>query len=407
MSYGATTGLARVDTAIEAKDVLGSHDIRSDLHFGASRALIGGNVNALSGEEHARRRRIEAVLFTREPVERYENDVLVPALHRRLAERAAERAADGLVRDDLIELSRAALIPMVSALIGIDGIEDAASVAAIHRYSEIFGEGASAEWTVPEQQAAVMERALAAKAEFAERYFGPSLERRRAAIAAHAAGIGPEPPVDLLVQLTRDGEIDEGQMLNEVVFFFVASSSTTSHSMPHVFTELWRWVEAHPDQVHRLDDPVFLRDAAAEALRLHPVVPALIRKTLCPVDLSTGRHLAEETRIAVDLNACNRDRTVVEGDPEAFDPDRGTRGLPKWGYAFSVGPHTCLGRAFAIGGPNARTSDGRSALGAVPRLVTELLALGIAPDPAEPPPVLRTDTASERYAAFPVVLRNL
>src|SRR5690348_14767559 len=39
-----------------------------------------------------------------------------------------------------------------------------------------------------------------------------------------------------------------------------------------------------------------------EALRLHPVVPALIRKTLCPVELSTGRRLAPETRIAADLN---------------------------------------------------------------------------------------------------------
>jgi cytochrome P450 len=397
-----------VDTAAEARDVLGSHDIRSDLHFGASQALIGGNVNALSGEEHARRRRIEAVLFTREPIERYENDVLVPALHRRLALRAEERGPDGLVRDDLIELARAALIPMISALIGIDGIEDAASVATIHRYSDVFGEGASSEWAIGDREA-ILRRSLDAKAEFAERWFRPSLQRRREALAAHAAGDGPAPPPDLLVQLAKDGTIGEDAMLNEVVFFFVASSSTTSHSMPHVLTELWRWRDAHPDRADRLDDPAFLRDAAAEALRLHPVVPALLRRTLCPVDLSTGRHLDADLRVAVDLNACNRDPAVVGGDPAAFDPDRETNGVPRWAYAFSVGPHTCLGRAFAIGGPNASatTQDGRASLGAVPRLVHELLRLGIAPDPLEPPPTLRTDTASERYVAFPVVLRSL
>ena len=95
MAYGAIAGLELVDTAVEARDVLASHDIRSDLHFGASRELIGGNVNALSGDEHARRRRIEAVLFTRGPVERYENDVLVPALNRRLAGRRSARRGGG------------------------------------------------------------------------------------------------------------------------------------------------------------------------------------------------------------------------------------------------------------------------------------------------------------------------
>jgi cytochrome P450 len=406
MAYGAIAGLELVDTAVEARDVLASHDIRSDLHFGASRELIGGNVNALSGDEHARRRRIEAVLFTRGPVERYENDVLVPALNRRLAERIAARRDDGLVGDDLIDLARAALIPMISALIGIDGVVDAAAVATIHRYSEVFGEGASSEFAMDDRES-IMRRALEAKAEFAEHWFRPSLERRRAALAAHEAGTGDEPPVDLLSQLARDVTLTEQQMLNEVVFFFVASSSTTSHSMPHVMTELWRWVDAHPGEEERLGDAVFLRDAAAEALRLHPVVPALIRKTLCPVELSTGRRLPPETRVAVDLNACNRDETIVEGDPATFDPDRAMRGTPRWAYAFGIGPHTCLGRSFAIGGPNAGTAGGRATIGAVPRLVQELLAVGIAPDPAAPPPVLRTDTASDRYAAFPVVFRGL
>ncbi len=80
--------------------------------------------------------------------------------------------------------------------------------------------------------------------------------------------------------------------------------------------------------------------------------------------------------------------------------------MPRWAYAFGVGPHTCLGRAFAIGGPNSPTG-GRAALGAVPRLVVELLAAGIELDPTAPAPVLRTDTAADRYQAFPIVLRNL
>jgi len=407
MAYASLpSDLALVDIAVEAKDVLGSPHIRSDLHFGASAQLIGGNVNTLSGEEHAHRRRIESILFTKEPIERYEHDVLVPAFHRRLAARAAEREADGLVRDDLIDLARAALIPMISALIGIDGVEGDEAVARIHRYSEVFGEGASSEWVPPDARDAIMRRALEARAEFAESYFRPSLERRRQALARHAVGEAEEPPVDLLVQLAREPSLDEQQMLNEVVFFVVASTSTTSHSIPHIVTELWRWRDANPDRADRLSDPAFLREAAAEALRLHPVVPALIRKTLCPVDLSTGRHLDESQRIAVDLNACNRDRTIVEGEPDAFDPDRTVRGLPRWAYAFGVGPHTCLGRSFAIGGPNAPTG-GRASLGAVPRLLVLLLEAGIAPDPSAPRPALRTDTASERYQAFPVVFANL
>jgi cytochrome P450 len=333
--------------------------------------------------------------------------VLVPALERRLAARAAERGEDGLVRDDLIDLSRATLIPMICSLIGIDGVDDEGAVAAIHRYSEVFGEGASSEWlTDGEERTRILERAVNAKREFGETFYRRSKERRERLLAEAAAGNGPAPPVDLITLLLRDGGVDDAEMLTEVAFFFIASTNTTSHAVPHVFDELWRWLERHPDQADRLDDPEFLRAAAAEALRLHPPVPSLIRKSLCPVDLATGRHLAESERVAVDLNAINRDTAIVDHDPHGFDPDRALRSLPKWAYSFGIGPHTCLGRAFAMSGPKAPVG-GRSSLGAVVRIVSSLLEAGIAPDPAAPPPRLRTDTASDRFAGFPIVLRNL
>lgn len=400
--------MPRVTSYEEAEEILRSPAFASVLHARDSAAIVADNVLTLSGEAHRRRRREEGDVVSFRALRGYERDVLSPSLE--LAFRLADdqRGPDGVVRVDLLELARIALVHVTAAVIGLDGVDDEATASELQTIAKQVGEGVSVEWTVGDHRA-VIETALAARARFVEQHYAPALARRRGLLEQVDRGVLAEDdlPLDLLTTLLRHHAADWDDQLwqREAAFYLVASANTTTYAVPHVLAELLAWLESHPEDRSRCEELAFLHRVANEALRLHFPVPALPRRALRDVSLRTsGRQLSEGEHVAVDLHAANRDPAVFGSDADRFDPHRELSDPRRpFGLTFGAGPHRCPGRPLAVGDPVRAVHDEQPVVGAVVRLLHELMRSGAELDPADPPR-LRTDTAQAKYERFPLVL---
>lgn len=400
--------MTRISDPVEAMELLRTADVETVLHKRDSAPLLEGSILTLSRNQHMDRRRIEARLMARDALRRYEDGVLVPAIRSRLAHRAgAPRAADGLVRDDLIVLVRRVLVQLTAKMIGLDGTENGDQLELLYDCAERFGEAASVEWALGDHDE-IVRRALEASDEYAARWFDSSLARRGALLADMRAGSSDQAdlPVDLLMLLlVHAPELDAHAVRRESIFFLLASSSTTTHAAPHMVMEIMQWLEAHPADRTKMGDVEFVKKAVNEGLRLHPPVPALLKRALVDMHLSTGRTVKQGEFVAVDLDAVNRAEQIVGPHPEAFDPYRASAtSAHPYVYSFGTGPHMCLGRPLATSTTKTKPED---TVGSLVRLVLELWASGIELDPTTGPPTLREDTLARRFATFPVVFTGL
>jgi cytochrome P450 len=388
----------------ETDEILRSKVFYPTISIGPSEPIMGGALIGLHGDAHTYRRRTEILMFSRPALVSYELELVRPALRQSLAEKVS---ATGTAKVFIQEVMRYALMLVAARIVGID-VESEEDTAALLSISERIGEGNSSDWT-NEDVDAVIRAALAAKAEFSERFFEPARIRRVELLARHKAGelTAGELPNDLLMLLLKAYD-DWGpeQLIRECTFFLGASASTTTSLAPHALFELLTWVEAHPQDAARLRDVDFLRQAVHESLRLHPPVPALLRAPLEDVRLASGRLVREGEYLALDLNAVNRREDVFGPDADSFDPYRVPvrKGVHGYGESFGAGPHVCPGRLIAVGAASAaaRNPDD-STIGVMVRLLEELFRYEVTLDP-EDPPVLRTDTQIARYASFSILL---
>ena len=398
-----------ITSPTEVDEILKCPDIAADLHNRDSFPLLGGSVLTLTRATHLERRRIEARLFVHAALRDYEDAVLIPAIRRRIDQlSAASRDADGLVRDDLLVLTRTVLVQMTARMIGLDGLETDSELEALYGCAEKFGEAASVEWAVTNHDE-IVRRGLEASDEFVGAWFRPSLARRQALIAQWGAGAldAKDLPADLIgLLLVHAPHLRFDEIRREAIFFLLASSSTTTHAAPHVFWELLRWIEQHPEDEQLLGDVSFIKRVVNEGLRLHPPVPALLRRALCDVQLSSGRIIQRGECLALDLDSANQDVALFGADANMFNPRRAVSAGPHpYAFSFGGGPHTCLGRPLATSSARKNPSDG--APGALVRLIIELMAAGMRLDPIADPPQPRDDTKARRFANFPVVFTRL
>jgi cytochrome P450 len=386
----------------EALEILLSHDFAASLHDGRSQPIVGNSLLSLVGQAHSERRRTEIVMFSRRSLMEYEFDLVAPAVQESLDEAVASQ--DGEI--DLLKVTHNALLRVSARVVGLDGVDSPDAVQQLKDLAGALGEGASVEWATDPD--AIVRTALAAKEEFAARFWQPARDRRGELVARYRAGELAEAdlPEDLLTILLRKYESwDEEDLLRECIFFLVASASTTTHSAPHTLLELEQWLAAHPEDAVRTSDLGFLQRAVSEALRLHPPVPALLRLALDDVVLSTNRPIAAGEALALDLNAANRDADAFGDDADRFDPHRTlTARTHPYGLSFGSGPHTCPGRLVALGGGATGKVDRENVnIGVLTRIMAELFRREVRLIP-ERPPVKRTDTGADRFASFPVTV---
>jgi benzoate 4-monooxygenase len=390
----------------ETDEILKNKLFYSTLSLGPSAPIMGDTLISLHGDAHTYRRRTEILMFSRPALVSYELELVRPALRQSLADKVS---ATGTAKIAIQEVLRYALMLVAARIVGLDTVNTAEDTAALRSMSERIGEGNSSDWSNRDVKE-VMRDALAAKDEFAERFYGPARERRGALLTRFQAGeIGAdELPNDLLMLLLKAYEDwEEDQLLRECIFFLGASAITTTSLAPHALFEVLNWVAEHPEDAHKVQDIEFLRQSVHESLRLHPPVPALMRAPLEDVELSSGRVIRKGEYIALDLNAVNRREDVFGPDAERFNPYRVPvrKGVHGYGESFGAGAHVCPGRLIAVGAAaTAATKNSEdNTIGVMVRLLEELFRYHVSLDPDDPP-VRREDTQADRYASFSVLL---
>jgi cytochrome P450 len=396
----------RVTSFGEAAELLVSKKFHQCGHADEAEAPVtADSLISLHGGAHFSRRRIENPLFSREMLAHYESAVLLPALRERIDDARREHKGDGPVRADLLRLARGAMLQVTAALIGLDDVGNTVSVDELTGFAEAFAPAAALiykDGSTEEAKAA----ALASLAKFRERLYEPAVAARRPLVESYGAGELPadELPRDLLTMLLAHlPDLPDDMLLREVTLFIVASTDTTTHGVATTLAHLFEWFDAHPEDRALSGDVMFLRDAAFEAIRLHPP-PAVLREAAEDVALPSGRIFARGERVLVDLTAVNRDPIVFGPDADQFDP---RRVLPprmhRYALGFGGGAHTCIGRGMATASGIASGESDDDAVGTVVRVIRELLAAGVQLDPSDPPH-LRPGWTQERFERFTVIL---
>jgi cytochrome P450 len=397
------TSFADVDEAFRSRDVEQGGGGRRD-----SEPFVGHGLLSLSGDEHFERRRVEAPLFRRPALRRYENEILAPALQASL--RGCARGPDGVARGELQRVLRGGLCRVSAALVGIDGIEGPESVDRYLWFMDKMSAGVNIEWASRDHREIIRE-GLEIQEQFVRELFGPSWERRRRLVDAYRAGaLGADAlPTDLLTIVLLNpehfGKWGPDIALRETMLFNGAPTNTITSAMPHTVHELTEWFDRHPEDRERTEEVDFLRRALAEALRLHPASPYLIRRAIRDTRLASGRTLREGEYLVLDLVTASRDPSVFGADADQYNLHRVPLvRIKPMGLAFGDGPHTCIGLSLSIG--ETGSTDGDAPLGLAVYILRELYRAGVRLDPEHPP---RWNDANVRneYAEFPVCFDRL
>ncbi len=152
----------------------------------------------------------------------------------------------------------------------------------------------------------------------------------------------------LLAARDEHGEpLSDAELRDQLMTLLVAGHETTATAMAWTLERIVR----HPDVLARLtDDPsdAYLDAVIKETLRLRPVVPAVARKLIVPMQFG-GWNLPAGVHIAPSIYLLHR-RPDLYPDPTAFRPERFLERRPgtyEW-IPFGGGIRRCLGASFAL-----------------------------------------------------------
>ncbi len=403
MADPAFADMTLVTSFVEVEEIFKSKDFAPGWGQGANAPFRAHTLTALKGGEHFERRRLEAVLFRKEAPADYDTRVLLPAIRRGLEACRSRGGADGVVRADLQVLVRPMYLAVSAAIAGIDGLDRLEAATEFYADAELITEGSHVHWS-PREGTRVMREALDAKRRFVERYFKPSWSRRLALVAAEHTDAS-EHPDDLLTLMIRNRRYfeawDDDLAAREAMMYLTGGLFSPTNALPHIVTELGAWIGLHPEDVDRLHDMDFLRDAVCEGLRLHPPGPPKHRLTLRDTVLTTGRAMRAGEHILLDFAAANRDEEVFGAEADSFRiPRARAAGAQPYGLTFGGGAHTCIGQGFAVG------EAGAAPPGLMVRILYELYRAGMRPDP-DLPVQRKPDNPQGNYAVFPIRLDDL
>jgi cytochrome P450 len=369
-------------------------------------ALTGGTVIRLDGPAHLTRRRLQAGLFSREALKFYEDRLLVPTIERGLADLARSRDPDGVVRADLMAVSRKMMLHTSAAIIGLDGVDDPVIAERFGTYRDLLMAGTSVERRVG-GHAPVLRKARNTKRHFVSEFFVPSAQRRRTLVAEWRAGRleRDDLPLDLLTLLIVHGldESDEDLVVRECILYLAASTNTTSMVITDTAKELSDWMTRHQEDLVLLGDDRFLRQAIDEALRLHPPAEVLRRRAIDEVTLGNGAVLPGGQLVAADLGSANRDPAIFGDDADVFNPRRLVReGSHRYGHAFGAGAHMCIGRPLVL---PSTSNAAEPTQGAIAQILRALYAAGMVVDTLAPAEHMQT--FYPHVAKLPVLFERL
>lgn len=388
----------------EASDTLRMADLRQALYDDGAILMEKVLVN-LHGEEHRKRRNVEAKVLRRDYFRWYEEEVFP----RTLAETFAPYLAAGKV--DAVDFGFRAMLNLTADFAGVDRPRRSREeTEQLLRLLRTFGKAATLGQAVGDKQA-IRAEIEAAIDEFDRDYFTPSSERRRALLADFDAGRITENdlPRDVLVELLRHEQelgLTRDVLLKEIGFYLLAGAFTSIHTMTHALHEILDYLDAHPDEAARVrSDRLFIQRSVHESTRLHPSSPTAGRRPTCPVQLPTGEAATPGDYVSVDLMAANRQTSVFGANAACHDPHRPIeKSQTPYGISFGLGAHACIGLNMAVGAlakPN--TDPATHQYGTVPLIIHALLQAGARRDPADPG-VVDSSTIRNNWLRYPVLL---
>jgi cytochrome P450 len=376
--------------------------------FAESKSVHGGVVTELDGPPHFERRRTMGVLVRGDALAAYELEVLIPDLQKSIESVRATTPPGVLPRADLVPIVRTLLYRFGARLVGLDNVDSEERIARLLELIRLLTLGSTVHWS-NEDHDTVMRRAEGALDGFDREFVGPSKERRRALIEAWRRGEIDESeiPRDVItLHLMHPPEgADEGLVVRESKVFLSASTSSSTAATAHAVDHFSQWLDAHPEDVSRLDDFNFVRAALAEAIRLHPTQPGLIRRATEDLQLRSGREVRTGQYFMIEHRAGNRDKTVWGEDADEFDPDRrdGPRARP-YGFGFGGGRHVCMGQKATTGvfqDEDVPPTTEDQPQGNLVRVLQCLMKAGARPDPDRAP--VREATKLGIYRSYPIV----
>lgn len=403
--------MQRVDSYADIDEILRSEDFMQGSHR-ESGVFFNGSLLLIEGEEHMQRRQLFSSLVSRSAMQYYETGALAPVIEQVMKElRAKGRDKDGVVRVDLIPLIRSMLYRITALVTGVDNVDTPEKTERFRDLVDKLGVAVTVEWSTGDHDQVIRE-GLEIRRQLIEEFLLPSLERRRALVRQFRDGKLDKDalPTDLLTMLTLHGDDkragDEDYVWRECALFLVASTQTTTHTLPHVIVHLTEWCKTHPADAAKCTDPTFLRIAAMESLRLHQPAPTLLRIALKDVTLSSGRKIAKDERVALFFVPANRETAVFGPDAAEFNLNRvAPPRLSPWGLTFGGGVHMCIGRPLVTGMFN-RPDDKSGTEGTMIRILRTLYEAGAEMDPAQPPKRVAA-SYHDAYESFPLILRKL
>jgi cytochrome P450 len=378
----------------------------------SSHELMSLTLATLDGQEHFKRRRIESNIFRNDALTYFEQHALRPIMRSALGRMIADADTDGVVRADLVPLMLELLHKVSAVVSGLDDVDTPERGAQLARITAQIGPGITVEW-VREGADEVLNTTRAAMAELQREFVAPSLERRRALVAEHKAGkCGLEAlPRDVLTMLLLNWEEhwDDEVPLREIALYLVGSVHSTSRLSSHILEDLWTW-KAKSNEIPV--DAGFLGGAAAESLRMHAALPALMRRATAEVVLPSGRVVQPGEYVALEFGKANRDRGFFGEDADEYNPQRAATLEPPampWGLSFGGGAHMCIGRRMVTGGDLVGAhsdSNQRGTTGSLLTILNVMLSCGIQPDRSKH--WVKDDTTFyDYYISYPVLFTNL
>lgn len=273
--------------------------------------VMGHTILEMDGAEHIEHRALISRAFTKRSLERWERDLVRPAIDA-YVDRFVERGAADLVR----ELTFPFPVRVIAGMMGLPEEEH----ARFHRLAvELISVSID------------RDAGMRASRELRE-LFAPVVAARR------------REPKDDLISVLAHAETESGLRLgDEQIYAFLcllapAGAETTYRSSSNLLVGLL----ASPDQLDAVRrDPALIPQAIEEGLRWEcPLLNILRTATedteLCGVPIPAG------SPVSVNLGGANRDPSRWT-DPDRFDVFR----APKPHIAFAIGHHVCLGQHLA------------------------------------------------------------
>jgi cytochrome P450 len=154
-----------------------------------------------------------------------------------------------------------------------------------------------------------------------------------------------------LIRADEDGDrLSDAELRDQMVTLLLAGHETTATALAWALQELGRDPHqlARAREAARSGDDEWLEAVVKESMRLHPVIPMVVRVLQRPARVG-GVDLPAGTTVAASILLAHA-RAESHPDPDVFRPERfvGTSPAPNTWIPFGGGVRRCLGASFSL-----------------------------------------------------------